>query len=257
MRLAITREVDNFGKMGELPSNQKLLDFVATRFMENGWSTKKTLREIMLSRTYQLSADFNNANFQKDPDNTAYWRMNRRRLEAEAVRDSLLMISGNLQINPPTETPVQRLPKQQQLNLRFGKVVSNFEKQAKYRSVYLPLLRGFIPGMFETFDFPEPSETKGLRDVTTVAPQALYMMNSPFVIEQAREAARHLIEKPATELKRVEAAYQQVYGRVPTQLEAKQALSYVKSATDPAKEQDAWARLYQALFASAEFLNRT
>ena len=253
----IVRTVDNFGKMGELPSNQKLLDYVASRLMANEWSTKKTIREIMVSRVYQLSAGYNEANFQKDPENTAYWRMNRRRLEAEAVRDSLLMISGNLQLTRPTETPVQRLPRQQPINIRFGKVVNTFEKQAKYRSIYLPLLRGFMPGMFETFDFPETSETKGLRDVTTVAPQALYMMNSPFVIEQARTAARHLIEKPAVESKRVELAYQQVYGRAPTAMEAAQALSYVKEAADPAKEEQAWARLYQVLFASAEFLNRT
>ena len=257
----IVRTVDNFGKMGEMPSNQKLLDFVAARFMDNGWSVKKTLREILLSRTYQLGADYNEANFNKDPDNAANWRMSRRRLEAEAIRDSILMISGNLTLTPPKETPVSKLPKQAPINLRFAKVVSRYENSATYRSVYLPILRGFIPSVFQAFDFPEPSETKGLRDVTTVAPQALYLMNNPFVLEQAKGAAKHLLEKPLEDSKRVEVAFEQVYGRMPTVVELKQSLSYVRSSAEEAsaakKEQDSWARLYQALFASAEFLNRT
>ena len=248
----IVRTVDNFGKMGEMPSNQKLLDYLAARFMENGWSVKKSLREIMLSRVYQLGAEYNESNFNKDPENASYWRMNRRRLEAEAVRDSMLMIAGNLNLTPPNDTPVSHLPKQIPLNVRFGKLVTRFENSANYRSVYMPILRGYVPGMFNAFDFPEPSETKGLRDITTVAPQALYLMNSPFVLEQAKSAANHLLEKPMDDAKRIEVAFGQVYGRAPTTAESKDALNFVHSTADKS-----WARLYQALFASAEFLNRT
>ncbi len=256
----IVRTVDNFGKMGEMPTNQKLLDFVAARFMENGWSTKKTLREIMLSRVYQLSAEYNERDFNKDPENTAYWRMNRRRLEAEALRDSMLMVAGNLNLNPPTDTPISRLPKQAPVNVRIGKAISRFENAATFRSIYLPVLRGYIPRVFEAFDFPEPSETKGLRDITTVAPQALFLMNNQFVIEQSRGAAKHMLAKQTDDNKRVQQAFEQVYGRMPTSSELKQSLGYVQtSATEaPAekKEQESWARLYQALFESAEFINR-
>ena len=256
----IVRTVDNFGKMGEIPANQKLLDFVAARFMENGWSTKKTLREIMLSRVYQLGPEYNEANFNKDPENTAYWRMSRRRLEAEALRDSMLMVAGNLSLTPPKDSPISRLPKQAPINVRIGKNISRFEGAATFRSIYLPVLRGYVPAVFDAFDFPEPSETKGLRDVTTVAPQALFLMNNQFVIEQSRGAAKHLLAKQTDDTKRVQQAFEQVYGRFPSAAELKQSLGYVQTSATEAptekKEQESWARLYQALFESAEFINR-
>jgi hypothetical protein len=121
------------------------------------------------------------------------------------------------------------------------------------RTVYVPVVRNFLPEMFETFDFPEPSETKGVRDVTTVPTQALFMMNSPFAIEQAKAAAGKLLGNPSlTAQARVTRAYREVLGRAPTAPEMAGTLEFVKSA-----DAASWEHLYQALFASAEFRYRS
>ena len=165
------------------------------------------------------------------------------------------------------------------------------------RTVYVPVVRNFLPPMFETFDFPEPSETKGVREVTTVPTQALFMMNSRFVIEQARQAAAHLLSANyATPQDRITRAYREVLGRVPTAAEINRAMIFIHSAqeeaeaqpaedTPPARraqggaraarggrggrgpveaplakitpEASAWEHFYQALFASAEFRYRS
>jgi len=124
--------------------------------------------------------------------------------------------------------------------------------------VYVPVLRNFVPAMFETFDFPEPSETKGRRDVTTVPTQALFLMNSPFVMEQSRSAAERLLAAGSlSDEERVARAYRETLGRAPNAEEVKWSLEFVKAAaaeeTSASIERQAWARLYQALFASAEF----
>jgi hypothetical protein len=123
-----------------------------------------------------------------------------------------------------------------------------------WRSVYVPVLRNFVPAMFETFDFPEPSETKGLRDVTTVPTQALFLMNSPFVLERAKHAADKLLASgELTEMERISRAYRETLGRAPTAEELKWSSEYMQAGDDQA----AWSRLYQALFASAEFRYRS
>ena len=134
------------------------------------------------------------------------------------------------------------------------------------RSVYVPVMRNFIPPMFEVFDFPEPSETKGLREVTTVPTQALFLMNSTWVIDQSKHAAEKLLaDASLTDPARVTRVYREVLGRLPTPEEVKQSLEFMKvsseaseTAAEPATaHQTAWGRLYQALFASAEFRYRS
>ncbi len=254
----IVGTVDNFGAMGDKPANQQLLDYLAVRFMDQGWSTKKIIREIVLSRAYRLSSAASDRNENIDPGNLLQWRANRRRLEVEAIRDSLLMIAGRLDLNPPAESPV--------MEFRRGRVVGgknparnqrnapeDYAVSMLCRTVYVPVVRNFLPDMFETFDFPEPSETKGVRDVTTVPTQALFMMNSKFAIEQSKHAAEKLLSvESSTPAARVTRAYREVLGRAPTTSELAKSLEFVK-----ASDAVAWEHLYQALFASAEFRYRS
>jgi hypothetical protein len=203
-----------------------------------------------------LSSAANDRNEQIDPGNVLLWRANRRRLEMEAIRDSLLMIAGRLDLNRPVESPV--------MDFRRGRVIVGKRANARNapedyavgllcRTVYVPVVRNFLPDMFETFDFPEPSETKGVREVTTVPTQALFMMNSKFAIDQSKHAADNLAKNNSlTPQARVTRAYREVLGRTPTAPELQKSLEFVKD-TDPL----VWEHLYQALFASAEFRYRS
>jgi cytochrome c553 len=260
----IVETVDNFGLSGSKPDNQALLDYLAMRFMDQGWSVKKLIREVALSRAYALSSNHHAKNFLADPDNRLVWRMNRRRLEVEAIRDAILAVSGQLDSTRPEGSPVLEWPSAE-VNRGGGKVAT-WELKENYRSVYVPVIRNAPSRFFESFDFPEPSETKGRRDVTTVAPQALFLMNSPFVADQARIAAERALAKAKTDTERVRLAYRQTLSREPAKVELAQALAYIQEsvksdsradASPGVKTQDAWARFYQVLFASAEFRYRT
>jgi len=260
----IVATVDNFGAMGEKPTNQALLDYLAVRFMDEGWSTKKMIREIVLSRTYRLSSAANVRDENIDPGNLYLWRANRRRLEVEAIRDSLLMIAGRLDLKPPTESPTMEFRRGRQVgqknpgaNRRRQQASEDYAYSMTCRTVYVPVVRNYLPEMFETFDFPEPSETKGLREVTTVPTQALFMMNSAFAIQQAKKAAQKLLSvESLTAQARVVRAYREVLGRTPTAAEVARSLEFVKTEDQPAAL-PAWEHLYQALFASAEFRYRS
>jgi hypothetical protein len=258
--------LDNFGKMGEQPSNQPLLDYLASRFMDQGWSVKKMIREIALSRAYRLSTAQDARDARIDPDNVLLWRMNRRRLEVEAIRDSLLMISGQIDLTPPADSPVLHMSRGFDLGRGRNSAPADYSVKMRNRSVYVPVMRNFIPPMFEVFDFPEPSETKGLREVTTVPTQALFLMNSTWVIEQSKHAAENLLaDASLTDPARVTRVYREVLGRLPTADEVKRSLEFMQvsavesdTGADPATAgQTAWGRLYQALFASAEFRYRS
>jgi cytochrome c553 len=260
----IVETVDNFGASGSKPDNQAVLDYLAVRFMDQGWSVKKLVREIVLSHAYSLSSSHLEKNFLADPDNRLVWRMNRRRLEVEAIRDAILAVSGQLDANRPEASPVLAWPSAE-VN-RGGGRVATWELKENYRSVYVPVIRNAPSRFFESFDFPEPSETKGRRDVTTVAPQALFLMNSPFVADQARIAAERALAKAKTDSERVRLAYRQTLSREPTKAELARSVAYIQEsvksdsrsdASPGVKTQDAWARFYQVLFASAEFRYRT
>jgi hypothetical protein len=254
--------VDNFGAMGEKPSHPELLDYLASRFMDQGWSIKKIIREIALSRAYRLSANYQAEDATIDPDNVFLWRMNRRRLEVEAIRDSLLMISGQIDLHPPVESPVFGFRRAFDIGRERGTMPEDYAVTLRNRSVYVPVLRNFIPGMFEVFDFPEPSETKGRREVTTVPTQALFLMNSPFVIEQARHAADNLLAAgPLSDRRKVARVYRETLGREPGAEELKRSLEFLEaqgvSGESSESQHKAWSHLYQALFTSAEFRYRS
>ena len=252
----IVETPDNFGRSGAAPSHKELLNYLGQRLVANGWQVKKLIREVMLSRTYRLASDHSEANYAVDPDNKLLWRANRNRLEVEAIRDSILLISGKLTPERPKESPITEWAGAAKRPRRQGRI-EPWEITELYRSVYVPVVRNQPNRFFETFDFPEPSEPHGQRDVTTVAPQALFLMNSPFVMGHARAASERLVKAYAGEKERLERAYREVLGRLPSAKEADQGLTYVADAKGKDGEAGAWARLYQALFASAEFRYRT
>jgi hypothetical protein len=235
----IVGTVDNFGKMGEAPSNQQLLDYLAVQFVQEGWSTKKMIRELVLSRTYRLSASASARDEKVDPDNVYLWRANRQRLEVEPIRDSLLMIAGQLDSNEPAP-PSQNFRRSTPVGGGRGGQMQDYSSTMRNRTVYLPVVRNFLPDMLETFDFPEPSESKSVREVTTVPSQALFLMNSRFVIDQARNAAAHLLaEELATPQDRVNRAYRQVFGRTATAAEVNRSLVFIHAAQEEAQQQAA------------------
>ena len=234
----IVGTVDNFGKTGEMPSNQALLDYLAVRFMQQGWSTKKMIRELVLSRTYRLSTMASARDEKLDPGNVYLWRANRQRLEVEPIRDSLLMIAGQLDLNKPSTAPSMNFRRGTPVGGGRGGQTQDYSAILRNRTVYLPVVRNFLPDLYETFDFPEPSESKGVREVTTVPSQALFLMNSRFVIDQARYAATHLLgEELATQQDRVTRAYRETLGRTPTSAEVDRALVFIHAAQEAAQSQ--------------------
>lgn len=203
----IVRTVDDFGITGADPTHPELLDHLAVRFVEGGWSVKRLIRTMMLSRTYRLASSAGVASDPNHPDagNKLHWRMNARRLELEPMRDTLLHLAGKLNFERPEGIQVAGTGGKG----RHGVTRGLLGVEDTYRTIYLPVVRDMVPDLYSTFDFPGPTQIKGQRDVTTVAPQALFFMNSGFVTEIAAEIA----SKAGKDLK---AVYHLVLGREPT-----------------------------------------
>ena len=176
---------DNFGAAGQPPSHPELLDTLAVEFMADGWSIKRLIRRIVLSRAYGLDSAHDPRNFEADPDNALVWRMSKRRLEAEALRDAVLFVSGRLATEPPVGSAVARAGEGLALFVR----VAGLDASDVHRSVYLPVVRDQVPESLALFDFADPSLVTGERATTTGPAQALYFMNGPFVIRQAEAVA--------------------------------------------------------------------
>jgi hypothetical protein len=260
----LVRTVDNFGLTGDAPSHPELLDYLATQFIDESWSVKRMVRAIVLSRAYQLASDAPAENLALDPENRLIWRHRPRRLDAEEIRDCMLAASGQIDWNRPAGSPVQGL-RVRELNDDGGEA-RNLAKQAqasRHRSVYLPLLRGLTPQSLSVFDFAEQGMVSGSRATTTVAPQALYLLNDPFVIEQSQALARRLLaDDGADDSQRIEQAYLLTVGRPATRNELLRALGYIvelraivgeQSAPEADRRHSAWTSFCQAVFASAEF----
>jgi cytochrome c553 len=237
----LVRTADNFGTTGEAPSNPELLDHLATRFVADGWSVKKLVRAIVLSRTYRQSSRADAKAITADPENRLFGRANRRRLEAEAIRDTMLTVGGKL-------APFAGGPNfKDSVAADYG-----YKHTALTRSVYLPVFRNALPEAFEAFDFADPSAVVGKRGTSTVAPQALFMLNNPFPAEQARAAAaRVLAENLPSDEARLDRAYRLALGRLPTDGERAAMRRYL--ANQSGSPAAAWAAVFQALFASADF----
>jgi hypothetical protein len=269
MGQGIVASVDNFGRLGDAPTHPELLDRLAADFMKGGWSTKQMVRQIVLSRTYRMNSRHDEPSWNADPENRLLWRAHRRRLPAESIRDSILAVGGNLDLSADG-SPVQGLGT---LVTQIGSKQEQFEKkESLHRSVYLPIIRAEIPAMLLVFDFADPDLVVGRRSVTNVPAQALLLLNSPFVMEQAEIAAdriRASLSKPGTEdppnqKAMIERTYDLVLSRRVTDAEIERAESFLKAATrtddaavdnkkDGSQVMTPLGQLIHTLFASVEF----
>jgi hypothetical protein len=248
----LVRTPNNWGKMGEKPTHPELLDFLAKRFMDSGWSIKAMHRTIMLSSVYQMSSQAGARVREADPSNLLWSRFNRVRMSVEQIRDGILALSGNLDLGLggsllPTGPPAKG--RRQQLDL----------DELKRRTMYIPVRRGSIPVLLTTFDYGDATTTGDGRSRTNVAPQALFMMNSRFVVERSKEFAKRLLDDAAlSDAQRIERAYMMALTRRPEPDEVDSALTYLgnieKQLGNPDAHLAAWQSLCQILIATNEFL---
>ncbi|MCC6507676.1 MAG: PSD1 domain-containing protein, partial [Pirellulaceae bacterium] len=195
MGRGLVASVDNFGTTGDLPSHPELLDYLAGEFIQDGWSVKGLVRRIVLSHTYALSSDMNTDNFARDPDNQYLWRANLKTLEAEAVRDAVLVAAGALDHSRPHGSLISQagdgvIGGRPNAPRAAGLGEEQIAKaQGLYRSIYLPVPRNLLPDALELFDFPDNSMVHGTRETTLVPGQSLYWMNSQAVDRAAQQIA--------------------------------------------------------------------
>jgi hypothetical protein len=256
----IVPSTDNFGRLGEPPANQPLLDWLALRFIERGWSIKAVHRLVMLSSAYQMSARHDARAVEIDPENTLLWRMNRRRLEAEAIRDGIMAVSGGLNFTEGGSI----------LSYKDRQYVSNTEKRGapdydrNIRAVYLPIVRSSMYEVFQAFDLPDSSMSNGDRDSTVVAPQALFMMNGSVVLKHTRKMAEGLLARAdLDDPGRIRDAYERALGRPAAPQEIDRALTFMagveramenRIAEAAERRVFAWQSFCKALLASNEFI---
>ena len=335
----LVRSTENFGVTGQAPSHPELLDYLAVQFVENGWSIKSLIREIVASRVYRQSSQFNRKYHEFDPDNALLWRANPRRLDAEAIRDAMLAVSGEIDLSRPRGSLVaeagylrvqngvlgnprdiarqafgnmnrnpgstsgngagrfqqrngsgrpgmnrqgaagrggsnqsfrsrrglfgaNRGRNMQDMRANYESAVRKVTHQldmedAKFRSVYLPIVRDEEPRSLNVFDYTDSSSIVGTRESSHTANQALYMMNNPFVLQQSQAFAARIAEKHRQPVEQVDEAFLLAYGRKPTTSERSAALRFARKFA-PTVESDAPGKvtltaLCQSLFASAEF----
>jgi hypothetical protein len=255
----IVRSVDNFGLLGQRPTHPELLDWLAAAFVADDWSVKRLQRRLMLSATYQMSAARDPKAFGADPDNRLLWRMEPRRLEAEALRDALLAAAGLLDRTPggPALAHVK--------NREFVFDHTSNDKTtyaSPRRSVYLPMIRNNLYDVFRLFDAPDAAVATGDRASTTVPTQALFFMNSDLVARAADGlAARLLGPAPMGDDDRVRLLFSLTYCRPPSAAEVDRVTQAVAalpadfSGPDAERRRRAWSAACQAIFASDEFVN--
>jgi hypothetical protein len=235
----------NFGTLGEPPTHPELLDYLAARFVSVGWSMKAIHREILLSATYQLSSRIEPKNQELDADNTLLWRMNRRRLEVEAWRDAMLAVSGEL--DPTVGGPSQDL-------------VSPANRR---RTFYASVSRHNLDGLLRLFDFPDPNITSDRRVVTTVPLQQLFVLNSEFMVRQAKALAKRLTSSSQSDTERVRRGFDIVFGRPVSDDELRWTVEFLEasgagsgSVAEPSPGGEAltaWEQLAQVWLGSNEF----
>jgi hypothetical protein len=220
----LVRTPDNFGRLGEKPTHPELLDYLATRFVANGWSVKKLIREVVLTDAYRQSSFGGPELLKGDPDNRLVGRMTRKRLTYESLRDSLLFVSGQLSLtaDPPAGRPA--------------------------RTMFEPIERRRGDDMRALFDGPDPKGIVPDRADTTTAPQALFLMNNKLVLRAAAGIAADVTKDPGlkTDAARLASIYRKLIGRPPSSRESELALAYIKSAS--------WANFLQVLLCTNEFI---
>lgn len=343
MGQGIVTSMENFGVTGQAPSHPELLDYLALRFVESGWSVKAIVREIASSRVYRISSAFDERAHEYDPDNALLWRANPRRMDAEAIRDAMLLVAGDIDFQRPRGSEVAkagyvrvrdgilgdprekmraaftsmmaersrqgyrgggqgfggqprfggqpgrrgqdsfrgRMPAGQRpgaprpgmqaggmrpggMQIGMGPQVDLFRKyvtnaldmyNAKFRSVYLPIVRDEVPRSLEVFDFPDASMVTGARESSNTANQALYLMNNPFVIQQSEAFAKRIANENDKLADQFAQAFVLAYGREPTSGERAATSKFVRTfgARDASQRDEMMTTFCQSLFASAEF----
>ncbi|HUQ95135.1 MAG TPA: PSD1 and planctomycete cytochrome C domain-containing protein [Bryobacteraceae bacterium] len=218
----------DFGFMGARPTHPELLDYLAAKFVENGWSLKALHREIMLTAAYQLDSQTVSGNEEVDPGNRLLWRANTRRLDAEALRDSLLKVSGELDLEAG------------------GPPVQVSSSSNRRRTVYAFVSRRKLDGTLALFDFPNPNLTSEKRSVTITPPQQLFLLNGEFAMDRAQRLAANSKSDSAAET--IQKLYRSVFGRAPSAQEIRLASTFVDGNSER------WALYAQALLNSNEFL---
>ncbi|EKK01735.1 protein containing planctomycete cytochrome C domain protein [Rhodopirellula baltica SH28] len=305
----IVRSTEDFGVTGQFPSHPELLDYLAVRFVESGWSVKSLVKDIAMSRVYRMSSAFNQEYHEYDSDNALVWRANPRRLDAEAIRDAMLSVSGELNDERPRGSEVAKAG---YTRVQGGSLVSarvmaqNANEQArgggrmrfngqaggrpqfgagnrpgqgrfqgkpsladqsrvnqldmedaKFRSVYLPVVRDEEPRSLAVFDFADSNAIVGTRESSHTADQSLYMLNNRFVIGQSAALAQRITNESSNTREQIERAFVLTYGRPPTSGERSAAETFVHdfggTTSTASRKQATLQALCQSLFASAEF----
>jgi cytochrome c553 len=233
----LVASVDNFGVTGDAPSHPELLDHLAARFVRDGWSLKRLVRALVLSRAYRLGGDAPRANVEADPANRLLWRHSPRRLTAEEMRDAALAAAGALDRSRPSGSPARALKVIELAdNGPLARKLAEQARDSRHRSVYLPLVRNQTPAALAAFDPVEQGMVTGRRDATTVAPQALYLLNDPFVWRQSLALADRLLADAGPDDTRIAAAYQCVLSRPATAAEVERAKRYLAAFEATARD---------------------
>ena len=222
----------NFGLLGTKPSHPALLDDLAVRFMENGWSMKQLIRKMVLSSTYRQCSDESEANRAIDPSNTHLWRMNRRRMSIEQWRDSILAAGDNLERTG-------------------GKSLELTDKKNVRRTVYARVSRKKLNDMLMQFDYPDPNVHAAKRSATTTAMQKLFVMNNRFMVEQAKRLAKRVTgDSPDASAEQVQSIYDILYNRKPSAAELDLALGFLQLPAESRLTR--WEQYSHALLAANE-----
>lgn len=258
----IVPSVDNLGELGQAPTHPELLDYLAVRFVEEGWSVKRAIREVMLSSTYQMSSKPTDAEAEEaDPTNALLHRQRVRRLQGEAIRDAMLSVSGRLDTKMYGRGVPIHLTSFMEGRGRPDK--SGPLDGAGRRSVYVEVRRNFLSPMLVAFDTPIPFGTVGRRNISNVPAQPLILMNDPFVYQQATEWAKQSLQHvKLSPRQRVEELYESSFGRQPTDKEAAAALAFAKmqaeqigvEGDDWQSEPRVWADLCHVIWNVKEFI---
>jgi hypothetical protein len=268
----LVRTPDNFGLLGERPTHPELLDWLARRFVANGWSIKSLHRMVLSSATYRQGSEVRVQGSELsplnpeprtlnpltvDPENRLFGRANVRRLEAEAVRDALLAVSGQLdaQMGGSLLTVKNRA-------FFFDHTSKDMtDYSSRRRSLYLPVVRNNVHDVFQLLDFPDPAIPSGDRSTTTIAPQALLMLNSDLIIDAAANLADRLLASAGTDDDRIRKLYEMSYGRPANSSETSAAVAFLATAERSLatseldkRQREAWSALCQTILAANEFV---
>jgi len=248
----------DFGFLGGRPTHPELLDWLADEFVKSKWSVKHMHRLIVNSAAYRTSFRDDAAAFQADPENKLLWRFNRRRLEAEELRDAMLATSGLL--DRKMGGSLLTVPNRAYVTSTANRNYDVYSEPR--RSVYLPVIRSAVFDVLQTFDFPDPSVTNGSRATTTIPTQALMLLNSPLADRSAEVFARSLLWMPGDDAARIREAYRRALGRPPSKKEVERIADYLAKSEQvadaklppDARRLLAWRGFCRVLMASNEFV---